>query len=356
MLYVHQYPDWTRFRYDTHAVMTALGTVRYTQGKLAAMAEICGIDELEEEIVAQEIVASFAIDEINLDLDEIREDVKQRSKASRNFVINSLGIVQNAKSPLTTERIFNWHCALSKKNPFRFRNIDNAIKRIANNEKSDSKDSSLPQELNFVGPHHESVPKLVENFISWFETSPMDGILKAAIAQFWFLTLRPFEGANGRIARMISCLQLVRSSDFAKNIYPINNEIFSRRDQYLKILNKVQHGNGDITPWLLWFLQALQTAMENMLQRLAPKISRIQFKQRIDSVALDIREQMLVQAAASGKLPRQFSAKDVAALLMASHDTALRQIQSLIAKGVFKPAGKGGRSQKYCLGEMAAGG
>ena len=349
MLYVHQYPDWTHFRYDSHAVMNALGVVRRTQGKLIGLAEICGVNELEAEIIAKEIAASFSIDGLDLNLDDIRDDVEKRSKASRNFVINSLGAVQNANAALTTERIFNWHGALSKKNPFRFRTIDNALKRIASTQKNDSKNSSLSQELNFVGPHHESLNKLVENFLSWFETAPLDGIVKAAIAQFWFLTLRPFEEANGRLARMISGMQLVRSSDFSKYLYSVNSEILKHRDEYFNILNKAQRSSGDITEWILWFLQMLQSAMEDSLQSLAAKASQIQFKQRFAQVALDIREQMLVDAAMNGKLPEQFSAKDVAAIIEASHDTALRLIQGLIAKGVFKPAGKGGRSQKYSL-------
>lgn len=338
MLYVHQYPDWTHFRYDSQAVMNALGTVRRTQGKLIGLAEICGVNDLEAEIIAQEIAASFSIDYLDLSLEAIRNDVEKRAKASRNFIINSLGAIQNASATLTSERLFKWHSALSKTNPFRFRTTDNKITS-----------GISPEELSFVGPHHESLTKLVENFLNWFETAPLDGIVKAAIAQFWFLTLRPFEEANGRLARMITAMQLIRSSDFGKYLYPVNQQIFEHRAEYFNILNKVQRSSGDITEWILWFLQMLQSAMENTLQSLAAKASQIQFKQRFAQVTLDIREQMLVDAAMSGKLPPQFSAKEVAAIIEASHDTALRLIQGLIAKAIFKPAGKGGRSQKYSI-------
>lgn len=338
MLYVHQYPDWTHFRYDSQAVMNALGVVRRTQGKLIGLAEVCGIGELEEEIITQEIAASFSIDNHDLNLEDIRVDVEKRAKASRNFIINSLGAIQNASAALTTERLFKWHSALSKTNPFRFRATDNKITS-----------GSSPEELSFVGPHHESLAKLVLNFMDWFETAKLDGVVKAAIAQFWFLTLRPFEEANGRIARMISGMQLVRSSDFSKYLYSVNSEILKHRDEYFNILNKAQRSSGDITEWILWFLQMLQVAMENTLKSLSAKASQIQFKQRFSQVALDIREQLLVDATMNGKLPEQFSAKDVAAIIEASHDTALRLIQGLIAKGVFKAAAKGGRSQKYSL-------
>lgn len=338
MLYVHQYPDWTHFRYDSQAVMNALGVVRRTQGKLIGLAEVCGIGELEEEIITQEIAASFSIDNHDLNLEDIRVDVAKRAKASRNFIINSLGAIQNANTALTTERLFKWHSALSKTNPFRFRATDNKITS-----------GSSPEELSFVGPHHESLAKLVQNFMDWFETAKLDGVVKAAIAQFWFLTLRPFEEANGRLARMITAMQLVRSSDFGNYLYPINSQILKHRDEYFSILNKAQRSSGDITEWILWQLKMLQEAMESTLQRLTEKAGQIQQQQRFAGAALSVRQQKLLDAALSGKLPQQFSAKDVAAILEASHDTALREIQDMISKGVFKAAAKGGRSQKYCL-------
>jgi Fic family protein len=36
-------------------------------------------------------------------------------------------------------------------------------------------------------------------------------VLKAALAHFWFVTVRPFEDVNGRIARAIADLALARS-------------------------------------------------------------------------------------------------------------------------------------------------
>lgn len=338
MLYVHQYPDWTHFHYDTLAVMNALGLVRYIQGQLIGLAKICNINELEEKIITDDIVANFAIDGTELEYDSILNDVKMRSKASRNFVINSLGVIQNANSALTIERIFNWHGALSKKNPFRLRTTESKISRTVSNG-----------DLSFEGPHYENIAKLVENFLSWFETSPLDGLVKAAIAEFWFLTIRPFEEGNGKIARMISTMQLVRSGNFNKYVYPVHRQYFENREQYFSILNKVQRSNGNITEWILWYLRMLQAAMEKTLQALENTANRIRFQQRFAKTALDIREQMIVDAAMTGRLPQHFSAKEVGALLGASHDTALRAIQSLIAKGVFKAATKGGRSQKYCL-------
>ena len=63
------------------------------------------------------------------------------------------------------------------------------------------------------------------------------------------------------------------------------------------------------------------------------------------------REQFLLNAALTEKLPRDFTAKDVAALFETSHDTALRDIQSLMEKGLVAASKKGGRSRTYSVVE-----
>ena len=52
-----------------------------------------------------------------------------------------------------------------------------------------------------------------------------------------------------------------------------------------------------------------------------------------------------------GELPKDFTAKDVAAIFGTSHDTALREIQSLIDKGLVRASKKGGRSRTYSVVE-----
>ena len=63
------------------------------------------------------------------------------------------------------------------------------------------------------------------------------------------------------------------------------------------------------------------------------------------------REQVLLNASLMGELPKDFTAKDVAAIFGTSHDTALREIQSLIDKGLVRASKKGGRSRTYSVVE-----
>ena len=329
MLYIHQYPDWTHFRFDSKRVMESLGKTRLAEGKLISIMDLCGLKDLEAKIVSKDIAANFAIDNIELD----DAGIKRQSKCF-------LDAIQNARATLNPERLFNWHSCLTQDKESVFRTGESRIEVICG-------DSSL----EFSGPSADRINTEMANFITWFEITPMDGVIKAAIAHFWLLSLRPFEKANGRIARIVTIAQLARAEGTDRCQYALNEQILKNRDEYFTVLHKTQLGNGDLTEWILWFLKQIQGAIQASEQLYESIKKRLHFEISHTGAFITQREQQLLSAIFTEAIPAEFTAKDVAEIFQCSHDTALREIQSLLAKKLLKSSQKGGRSQKYSLFE-----
>ena len=346
MLYIHQFPDWTRFRFDSTKVLNALGQTRLAEGKLIGIMQICGLKNIEAKLLAEDIVASYAIDGYELDTAIILAEVELKSKGNLNFVKNYIGAIQNASSPLTEERLFNWHSAMGQNKVKHYREIPSEIQTTI-----DATDPESAKTLHFAGPNPERLQSEMENFLTWFEKSNMDGVIKAAIAHFWFLTVRPFADANGRIARAITAMQLARTESTTHCQYALNKQINASKNDYFKILARTQAASGDLTEWILWFLQMMRQAIKDSEQLFAVEINHIQFRNAHASTPLSEREQQLLDAILAEKIAQPFTAKEVAALFNASHDTALREIQSLMDKGILQTNNKGGRSMRYKLKE-----
>ena len=189
----------------------------------------------------------------------------------------------------------------------------------------------------------------MERFINWFESSTQDGAIKAAVAHFWFLTIRPFEDGNGRIARALTTMLLARTENTGRFLYALNKQIQKHHEDYFDQLLRAQSGNGDLTEWILWFLQMMRDSIETRENDIADKLKKTKFIQRIKDIALTERERKIINAAWEKNLPASFSVKEAASLTGTSHDSALRDIQSLIQKGIVRAESKGGRSQKYSL-------
>lgn len=340
MLYIHQFPDWTHFGYDAKRIFDALGKTRLSEGKLIASLQICGGLVLENDIIAEDIVANYAIDGIELDLENVKKQVELRSHGNLNFAKNYMGAIQNSSSPLSLERLFNWHASMAQSKAPQFRTGDSSINVAIGDET-----------FSFTGPGPERLQAEIANFITWLEIAPMDGVIKAAIAHFWFLSLRPFNEANGRLARTLTAMQLARAEHATHCFYALSPQILEHRDEYIRILSRTQSGNGDLTEWILWFLKQMQAAIASSETRIQPYLRRFEFMSLHAGASLNEREQKLINAVFTSKIPRDFTAKDASALFGTSHDTALREIQSLISKGIIKPNSEGGRSQKYTLVE-----
>lgn len=329
MLYIHQYPDWTNFRYNYQSVSNALGQTRLLEGKLVGIADLVSSADEETSLLAQDIASSFSLDNYTLDVEQTKLEIAKKNGAI-DPIRNILGALQNANTPLTEDRLFAWHAAIGQNKVRKYR----------------SKESSVG---TFVGVSPDRIPHEMERFFAWFETETVDGAIKAAIAQFWFLTIRPFDDGNGRIARTLSAMLLARSEESARCQYALNAALLEQREAYCRILSHAQAGNGDLTEWILFFLKALRNAISERIAAISPTLRNTQFRLKFSQTAFTPRERQLLEAALSGELQATFSVKEAAALTGVSHDSALRDIQSLIEKGAFKPEKKGGRSQKYSL-------
>ena len=328
-LFIHQYPDWTKFRYNAQSVMDALGQTRLIEGALVGVADLVCDSDLEMRMLAKDIAANYALDGYTLEIPILESEIKKKNSA-RNDIRNFVGAIQNAKLPLTEERLFAWHAAIGQ----------NKVKSFRTKESFAG---------TFTGVSPERIPLEIGRFIDWFENSTQDGAIKAAIAHFWFLTIRPFEDGNGRIARALAAMLLARSEDTTRCQYALNEQILKDRENYIQTLFKAQAGNGDLTEWILWFLSAMQKSIDDSKKEIAGALKKMQFLQKNQQADLSGRERQIIEAVWNGELPAVFSVKEVAALTGTSHDSALRDIQDLIQKEIVRPENKGGRSQKYSL-------
>ena len=344
MLYIHQYPDWTHFRFDSRKVLNALGEARLQEGKLIGAMETCGFQDLEQELLIQDICSNSAIDDHNLEEDFVKQQAALvqggNSQSADPAIRIYLGAITKAFNPVTTERLFAWHASMGQNKVASFRQGPSAVSHVQGEAR-----------LDFDGPNPERLKQEVERYIQWMETSNMDGVIKAAVAHFWFITLRPFADANGRLARLLTIVALARSEQTTRCQFSLNQAFLDRKEEYFKILNETQRSNGDLTEWILWFIETMQQAMVTTRERILKEQRKTAFYNRHAGEAFDEKDQKLFTALFTGKLSESFTAKDLAAVIDQSHDTALRTIQRLIAKGILKADEKGGRSQRYSLGD-----
>ena len=201
--------------------------------------------------------------------------------------------------------------------------------------------------VHYVAPFPERVPDEMARFMDWFNgNDPIDPVLKAAIAHFWFVTIHPFDDGNGRIARALTEMLLSRADETSKRFYSMSNQIHMDKKRYYNVLESTQKDDGDITEWLMWFLECLDHSLKATDTTLASVLAKARFWENHSDVPFNDRQKKLINMLFDGFFGKLNTSK-WAKIAKCSTDTALNDINDLVKKGVLKKSDEGGRSTNY---------
>lgn len=364
MAYIHETPAWPEFRWDSEILASPLAAVRHKQGRLLGKMESLGFDlkaEASLTILTSDVVKTSAIEGELLDPDQVRSSIALRlgldvgglPKASRHvegIVEMMLDATQNYTDKLSEERFFAWHAAL-------FPTGRSGMSRIAvglwrRPEAGPMQVVSGPfghEKVHFKAPDAKRLKSEMKRFIKWFNGPlSMDPVLKAGVAHFWFVTIHPFEDGNGRIARAIADMALARADDTKDRFYSMSSQIEAERKEYYQQLENAQRGDLDITRWLSWFLECLERAIDGAEHGLGSVLNKARVWQSINHEPVNERQKLVINRLLNDFEGFLTNAK-YAKLAKCSSDTALRDIQELLGRGILLQNAGGGRSTSYRL-------
>jgi Fic family protein len=364
--YLHQLSDWPNFTWDDKVLAALLGKVRNRQGRLVGRMEALGFPFRSEAVLqtlTQDVVKSSEIEGEILDADQVRSSIASRlgmdigalTPTDRNVegvVEMMLDATQKYDTPLTTERLFGWHAAL-------FPTGRSGMEKITVGAWRD--DTSDPmqvisgpigkQRVHYEAPVARRLDAEMKAFIDWFESKTnIDPVLRAGIAHLWFVTIHPFDDGNGRIARAIADMALARSDHSAQRFYSMSAQIRRERNAYYDMLEGTQKGELDITTWLEWFLQCLDRAFDGAEETLAKVFRKAEFWKKHAAVPFNDRQRDILNRLMEGFEGKLTSSK-YALIEKTSPDTALRDINDLLERGILKKDERGGRSTSYSFAE-----
>jgi len=363
MHYIYMSKDWPRLTWNAERLVAHLSNTRYEQGMLLGQMKDIGYqlrNEATLTALTEETVKSSAIEGEELNAETVRSSLARRmgleAAGTRPTDRNVEGIVemmldatQHYASPLTEERIFDWHASLFPIGRSGMRKIKTGAWRGGGMEVVSGPEGK--QKVHFEAPEATQVEGEMKRFLAWFEDeNGSEPLIKTGLAHLYFVTIHPFEDGNGRIARAITEMSLSRLEDSAQRFYSMSSQIREKRKAYYAILESTQKGSLDVTEWLVWFLDCLARAIAKAKTLTAAVLEKDGFWRRLKEQGIEVSDRQrkiinLLQDGFEGKLTTEKWAK----LAKTSHDTALRDIQDLIEKRILKQDKAGGRSTAYVL-------
>lgn len=150
----------------------------------------------------------------------------------------------------------------------------------------------------------------------------------------------------GRAGWLDLCLGRIEHRDLparphsSQRFYSMSAQISQERSAYHRILEKTQKGTMDVTPWMEWFRGCLGRAIAQAPATLNSVLATARFWQAIAGVSLNERQRLVLNRLLDG-FEGKLTTSKYAALTRCSQDMALRDIQSLLERGILvrNPAG-----------------
>lgn len=360
-MYIHERDNWTAFRWDATGLTALLEEVNRKQGLLYGRLASLGFDsklKAMAENLTYDVVYSSEIEGIRLNVDEVRSSIARKlgienikQTAPSHYIDSVVAVMLDAVSHydqlLTKEKICAWQAAFFPTGFSEGSQIEAGQYRT--NEEHIVSGMFGREKIHYVAPSPGRVDEEMAHFLDWFNNHDnINSVIRSAIAHFWFVSIHPFEDGNGRLARILSDMLLARADKSEFRFYNISSQINKDKKRYYDILEKAQHGDGDITEWICWYANTLSLALDEAENIVSTILNKSFFWQKASSIPLSQRQTDMLNLFLDG-YEAKITSKTWASLAKCSKDTAIRDIQDLVDKEILREDIPGAKRPSYSI-------
>ena len=369
--FIWQQADWPSFVATNPAVREALLDARRKQGEVLGQANAIGLkgaQELVQSTYIQEVISTSAIEGEILNPESVRSSVLRKlgvQVETKNLphsirVDGLVDIVQDAirqyQQGITQTTLFRWHRSI-------FSGAEQSLRKITVGKYREHEDPMQivsgrqgKEIVHYTAPPSAKVRSEMKAFLEWFKkTAPnqlslgkgvarMDGLERAAIAHLWFESIHPFEDGNGRIGRAIVDMAMAQDANSSIKLFSLSEEMLRQRKGYYDALNSAQHGDMDVSEWVIWFAGICAQACVTSCNFMNDAIQKAAFWAEHEPINLNERQKKLINKlldAGDGGFLGGVNSEKYIKITGASKATATRDLSALVAAGMLFVTGQG---------------
>ena len=380
-MYIWASKSWPLFVFSTDLIRPRLENVLALQKQLIGKAKsLPGHTDREAEMDAliQEALQTSQIEGEKLNVGSVRSSVAKQlglqqaglppsTRQTESLVAMLCSATSDLQQPLSQQMLCEWQAAIFPDAPVVKNFIIGDLRGEAPMQVVSQKGHR--ETVHFEAPPESQLQQELDAFIDWFNLKlpvashvEMHGIVRAAIAHLWLITLHPFEDGNGRVTRALTDRALAQDEQTSIRFYSLSAAIEKNRQAYYEILENTQGcktktqqssaAETDITEWINWFLETLAQAMQQGQQRIERVINKTRFWQTHSQTVLSARQIKVLNRLLDGagvEFAEGINASKYKNLTDVSKATATRDLAELVTKACLKSLPGGGRSTRYTI-------
>ena len=360
-----QITGWPEFRYDEAALAPLEQRFLLSSGEvLGAFHHVCPterdqlrIDLLSDEAIKTSAIAGEMLDRLSvqsslrwhLGLEPDSYPNKPREQGVAEMMVD---VYATYAAALGHDTLFWWHEMLLS--------FDKRLETIGSYRQHEDAMQIVSGHMGspvvyFEAPPSEQVSAEVDRYIAWFNrtgpggTAPLQALTRAGLSLLYFESIHPFEDGNGRLGRALAEKSLAQNIG-QPSLIALAFTIERKQKDYYDQLERHQK-TLDVTPWLIWFAEAVLEAQQITLNRVSFFIAKAHFYDRHRSQLNDRQAKVIARMFREG--PDGFkgglSAEKYISITGTSRATATRDLQDLVEICALSRTGER-RHTRYWLG------
>lgn len=298
MTYIWQKPQWPSFSWNNSAILDLLVKARFEQGRLLSL--------------PSSFVHSFEISD------------------------NKIALYKDlTNTDLTLTQLHGWQASLY---PTGYAGVKKI--KIAEFRNKDFHKSSLP---------YKQLDEQMLKFIIWWGEPPveLDPVLRSALAFLWFIIISPYEDGNFDLACALSELSLQQIEKTPLRNYDISIQLGENFDDTQKKIERCLLSDGDITEWLLYYLELYLIAIRSAYVIADKNLHTDLFWKKYSALALNTRQRKILNLMLEAAF--ELTNRKYVEICKTSRESAKRDLTELVQLGILKMGKKKGRSVSYSL-------
>ena len=122
-------------------------------------------------------------------------------------------------------------------------------------------------EVVYEPPKYEEVPKLMKDLVKFINDDSEDllhPLIKALILHFDFVYIHPFNDGNGRTARALTYMYLLKSGYHFFKFFSISSLLKEFRGNYYKAIKNVEDYDSDVTYFIEFYLDMMEKSIKKV--------------------------------------------------------------------------------------------
>jgi Fic family protein len=360
-LWIWQHPHYPHFIVDESSLNLLLINTSKQHGKLIAKLEFLKLEELSKlitDITTNEIILTSQMEGEILQRESVRSSIRKKFEKlkeghSTQHTDNLVSLQDDANrnySELSISRLHHWHTNLFSNTTVAF--PKHCIGRFRDHDEMYViSGNGANQKVHYHAIPHHKIKTQINALIDYCNTSKENPYIKSAKAHLWFESIHPYEDGNGRVGRVLTNHILSKELGLDSRYFSLSQSILLTSKEFYSILEKTnrltQNQNMDITRWVIYHTQTIQSAINISLELIDKSIAKTKLYDKLKEIKINSNQQKAIDFLVNNHIITNSLYRNITGT---NQVTASRQLKDLVNKYILQEVeGKSGRSTSYEL-------